>query len=343
MERNTPDVRATYDPKWRNLILGSRGAPGEVHSYTSLKRCWIWMFYRTSRIFLLRDILEILNWMFKLPEPSAAVLAQSPEALPRDPTIIPKKATSSSLDNVGLRIHHAFATTHLVNILEKSCSAIFGTLTVPIYGKSSQDVCGMRGYTLLWSLGIMDAVLKAGLVPDLGAPPSPPSSNEVSPNQQYAQPGTSFSHFLNMAPPSPAVFRMPPQNMHPLYHNGPVIAHQTNDFPRLPPVPAQTLIPDALSLTQLPESVEVSDISATMRHVFDTSPPHPFDYPANLPTLDFAITEPARIDVAARREWINCILYYIASELGVKKAISVPAAEGYLDLCKARLRDMLVK
>jgi hypothetical protein len=54
MQRNTPEARSTHEPRWRDLILGGRGAPEEIHSYATLKKCWFWMFYRTSRLFLLR-------------------------------------------------------------------------------------------------------------------------------------------------------------------------------------------------------------------------------------------------------------------------------------------------
>ena len=120
-------------------------------------------------------LLEILNWMFRLPEPPrrsghAQVVSTSEFTIPAPGT----------LDHVQLQIHQSFATIHLVSIIEKSCSAVIGNLVVPNYGKSNQDVMGIRGFILQWSLDVMDAVLKAGPVPDIGAPLTSPKSNEAS-------------------------------------------------------------------------------------------------------------------------------------------------------------------
>ncbi|KAF2790261.1 hypothetical protein K505DRAFT_377665, partial [Melanomma pulvis-pyrius CBS 109.77] len=151
VERNTPATRTTYAPRWRDLLLSSRGAPEEIHSHTTLKRCWIWMFFRTSRMFLLRDLIEMLNWMFRLPETTGSNPASTPASMP-------------SLDNLALSIHHAFATSHLVTTLANASAAIPSIFTVPIPGKphgddsnddNDDDVVGMRGYTAFWSLGVM--------------------------------------------------------------------------------------------------------------------------------------------------------------------------------------------
>ncbi|KAF2690940.1 hypothetical protein K458DRAFT_288220 [Lentithecium fluviatile CBS 122367] len=324
MERNTPDARCTYESKWRNLLLESQGAPEEIHTYTTLRRCWIWTFYRTTRIFALRDLLEILNWMFKLPEPIQA----------SDP--MPNNTTSGALDNTGLQVHHSFATTHMVNLMEKSCSAVLGTMAVPIYGKSDQDVVGLRGFIMMWSLGTMDSILKAGLIPDAAVPPTPPNSNEASPYTRQTP-----SPLLIAPAPSPAVFRMPVRNIHPLYQQGPVSAPQPNAFARLPPIPTEQSAPPSAGPT--PAAIRATGEPGSQGHVFDTSPPHAFDSPTHLPDLDFTITKPARIDVAARREWLNRILYYIASELGIKQAIAVPFMEGYFETCKAQVEALLTQ
>lgn len=334
VERNTPDARATYEPIWRNLILGSRGAPAEIHTYSHLKRCWIWMYYRTSRVFLLRDLLEMLNWMLNLPEPEPTAAPRNFGWPPGELSGIPKQPASALLGNVGLRIHHTFATNHLVNIIEKACSAVISHFTVAIYGKSTQDPAGMRGYTLLWPLGIMDAVLKTGLVPDSGPQDLLSDVPSVSRSQFHSQPV-----------PSPAMFRMPEQNMSSLYHNAPVTLPQMNDFPALPPI--QVAPPEPNIPTPPPARAEqrifATEDYASVRkkHVFDSSPYHPFDGPVDHPNPGYTIAEPASIDVAARREWINRLEYYIGTELGIRKAIGVPATEGYLETVKAQLQEIL--
>jgi hypothetical protein len=80
-------------------------------------------------------------------------------------------------------------------------------------------------------------------------------------------------------------------------------------------------------------STPVLDSAAKKGHLFDSSPAHPYDQSIDLPPLDLAIPEPKRIDVAARREWLNRLLYYI-SELGIKKALYVPLTEGYIPTVK---------
>lgn len=326
MEPNIPEVRATYDSKWQKLVLSGRGAPEEIHSYSNLKRCWVWGFYRTSRMFLLRDLLEILNWMFRLPEADpVAVAPLSPNFA--SPFPLENEVAPVTFDSAALRIHHSFATVHLVNIIEKSCSAILGSFTVPVYGKSYEDVMGMRGYVNLWPLGIMDAVLRSGLVPDSQAPISPPSTGQHTPQHQGSP------------APVPDVLT---QNMHhpyqtPAYQGrSPEGIKQEEEF--------HPLIPDAPHERQSfphhradSKTTPVWNKDAPKTHIFDSSAPHPYDHPVNLPILEFDITKPKKIDVAARREWLNCMLYYAATDLGIKKGMYVPLTEGLLPVVKAKV------
>ena len=90
-----------------------------------------------------------------------------------------------------------------------------------------------------------------------------------------------------------------------------------------------------------PGIIDGSNPYFSNKHVFDSVPGHPFDGPTKLPAVDFPITKPARVHVAARREWLNRLLFYIAMEMGIKKAIAVPATEGYLDMCKREIGPML--
>lgn len=342
LDPNTPEIRSTYDAKWQKLVLGSRGAPEEIHSYSSLKICWVWGFYRTSRIFLLRDLLEILNWMFRLPEPDPFVLpmdmtrnGSSFTAVSNDPSVI-------DLDNMALRIRHSFATVHMVNIIEKSCSAILGNFTVPMYTKSSEDVAGIRGYVCLWALGTMDAVLGSGLVPDLRAPNSPPDTVHSSPQTP------TFPRAPGLAGKGSVSFNSAPQYMPTPFNSGYAPATHWTDFPSLPPTPTtgQPHLVEPTPILHTPNIIQsttrpVFAYSANKNHIFDSNPPHPYDFPVNLPTLDFNITKPKTIDTAARREWLNSMLYYIGTELGIKKALHVPLTEGYMPIVKPSVDHIL--
>lgn len=323
---NIAEVRANHQAKWVNLILGSNGAPQEIHKYTTLKRCWVWMFYRTARIFLLRDLLEMLNWTLRLPESSVTTgPSQSPA-----PT-----------DTVTLHIHHAFATTHLVNIIEKSCSAVLGHFTVPIYGKSTEDVVGLRAYTCFWSLGVMDAVMRMGLVPD--SQHASPGGNLHDPH--YVQPTAPTPSWpasqtrQNLGFPSPALFKMPAQNMSPLYHNPAMATPDPTDFPKLDPIPSYSQPRISIS----PPAPEAQTTPPQTKHVFESSPPHENDYRPSFSHFDVPTANPPRIDVAARREWIHRLMYYMGTELGIKKGLAVVSVEGYLEKSKASVDALLGK
>jgi hypothetical protein len=212
-------------------------------------------------------------------------------------------AISKPWDDVTLSIHHAFATNHTVTIIEKSCSAILGPFTVPIYGKSNDDVVGMRGYTSFWSLGVMDAVLQSGLVPDVGSPPTPPSSTTVS-SDPLVSPG--FLQFRNQP-----------------IHN-PSTAASTATSVEMPPS----------------SSASPVDPKPRRKHPFESKDPHPNDLPTNMPSLDLSITKLLRIDVAARREWIHKLLYYMGTKLGIKKGLGVVYAEGYLEISKREVERL---
>jgi hypothetical protein len=326
MEPNTPEMRATYDGKWQKLILDSRGAPEEIHSYCNLKRCWVWGFYRTSRMFLLRDLLEILNWMFRLPEVDPVMTAPLPPNF-ASPFPLEDEVAPVTFDSASLLVHHSCATIHLVNIIEKSCSAILGSFTVPVYGKSYEDVMGMRGYVNLWPLGIMDAVLRSGLVPDSQAPISPPSTAHHSP-QTHGSPA-----------PVPDVLT---QNMHqsyltppPYQGRSPESIKQEEEFhPLIPEAPHER---HSFSHQRTGSKTPVWNPAAPKTHIFDSSAPHPYDRPVNLPMLGCDAMKLKKIDVAARREWLNCLLYYTATDLGIKKGMYVPLTEGLLPTVRAKV------
>ncbi|KAH7094494.1 hypothetical protein FB567DRAFT_556095 [Paraphoma chrysanthemicola] len=282
VQLNTPEARSKYAPIWQKLILGSNGGPREIYSYSNLKRTWIGGFYRTSRMFLLRDTLEILNWMFRLPE--------RPE-IATDMNVTPKPAATKELlaedehlpllDNFTLRAQHSMTTDHLVDIIERSCSAVLSSFTVAIHGKSYEDVCGMRGYVVLWPLGTIDSILSAGLVPS--------TTDHISPGA--------------------------------LPNDSPMATTNGNLEASTPP--------------------PVYDPTAAKGHIFDCQPKHPYDHPFDLSKLDISMPSSRRIDVPARREWINRLLCYIGTELGIKKALAVPYMEGYFQIVKPQVDEIL--
>lgn len=192
---------------------------------------------------------------------------------------------------------------------------------------------GMRGYVNLWPLGIMDAVLRSGLVPDSQSPPA----HRAAP--PHASPA-----------PVPDVLSM---NMHAPYPTPAYAPHHPNavkledEFLPNAPLP---------SYTYAKRPVPKYNPAAPKTHIFDSSAPHPYDHPVPQIELDGAATiyraadhsaaflgfeeinacTPA-IDVAARREWLNAMLYYAASRLGIKKGLYVPLTEGLLPVVRGRV------
>jgi hypothetical protein len=318
---NLPASRHGYASIWQQLVLEGNRAPAEIHTYSNLKRCCVWGSYRTSRMFLLRDTLEILNWMLKIPEATqdisssssrmdSAHLLSNAERTANDGKII-------SLDDLSLRVLHTSTTTHMVNLIEEGCSAVVATLTVLVDRKSQEDVTGIRGYTLLWPLATMDSILSSGLVPNRirSTNPSPtPSSTRPSPPLQSAPPTIQTWTLTESAEHTPP-------RTHPRHRHSTSLPHT--------------------STQSSPSTQPSSSSTVTKPHVFDCAPRHPYDRPTTLPSLVFNVPEPKSVDVAARREWLNGILYYIGSELGIKKALAVPLMEGYVPVVKPRVDGIL--
>ncbi|KAL6703239.1 hypothetical protein ACN47E_010101 [Coniothyrium glycines] len=330
-ERNTLEARTKYETKWQNLVLNCNGAPRDIHSYPNLKRVWIWGFYRTTRVFLLRDILEIINWMFRLPECHSPVM---PVEVKQETGSTPTKQENpmpARLDNMALCIYRSLATDHLVELIENSCSAIMGSFTVPIYTKSSSDVVGMRGYVCLWSLGTMDAVLSSGLVPDLKPSVFERCSSTV---QTSAHPLSGRS----------SAFTTPPRYGFSTGENSDsyAAAPQFSELSRLSPK-TENSYDDQFTHDTMPSYHNTTPPRSTTKrgHMFDSSPARPFDRPVELPPYNATGTEPQRIDVAARREWLNRMLYYIGKDLGIKKALYIPVTEGYLSKVKPAVDSIL--
>jgi hypothetical protein len=320
MQPNTPETRAALDPKWQKLILESVGAPGEIHSHASLKKCLIYAFYRTSRLFLLRDTLEILNWMFRMPEPGSPPQSTRRE-WGREPAPI-----STGLDTESLGRHHTLTTVHAINVIEKASSAILSNFIVPVEDKSFDDVMGMRGYVVLWPLGTMDSILSAGLIPDskplsttVGTEPRTDyySLKSTSLNQKPVRAAQSFYYDTSTAP-----LRNEPSKSH-----GP--DYNSEGFPMTPTSARSSPAPFAAERT------------AMHQHDFDVRPMHPNDYLNEEHLSSAGIKSPRILDVGARREWLNSMLYYIGSELGIRKALAVPTTEGYMPLVKPKVDAIL--
>lgn len=315
MQPNTPETRAEFDIKWRLLLLESEGAPGEIHKHISLKHCLIWGFYRTSRLFLLRDTLEILNWMFRMPEPGPSPQPSRKEK-GREPSV--------GLDSESLGRHHTLTTLHLINTIEKATSAILSNFIVPVEGKKMDDPMGMRGYVVLWPMGTMDSILSSGLVPELQPSTADPNGDYYSLKTTSRTPGPpvgahAFYHDTSLAPL--------PKNE----HSPANASDQHSDFLPMTPTSARSS----------PAPLSTRDTNAQRMHVFDSSPLLPNDRLSEAQLSSVGVKSPRIMDVAARREWINSMLYYIGSELGIKKALAVPTTEGYMSLVTPKVDEIL--
>jgi hypothetical protein len=322
VEPNTPEARSKYSNKWQRLILTSKGAPTAIHTYSTLKRCSIWSYYRTSRMFLLRDLLEILNWMARLPE------AEMKTSLTRtwknlgyslaDAEQDADETTITAFSDDTLRVYRSLVTRHLIDIIEVTCSSVLGTFAVPVYGKSPEDVMGMRGHIIIWPLSTMDAILSSGLVLDSNSsirpdPASRSSSTGSLPRQSAPTTGES--------------------SMNPFYHDT-SMATAAHGFDYLPPMQP---LPSNISAQRQASASPVLGATGTKQHPFDSMPRHSNDSPIN----DMNTPELDTIDIAAKREWLNSMLYYIGAELGIRKALAVPVIEGYMPIVKPRVDGIL--
>lgn len=142
--KNTPNIHANFDLKWVRLLLDHPGAPPTIHIYGSLKRAFAWNFYRTSRLFLNRVLLD-LNDTITSPPSSDHSMAVS----------------TGSMDCLD-------AEYQITRLTEDVSASILCHFTVQIPSRSNlnspDDVCGMRGYVLLWPLVMIDNAIRAGVV-----------------------------------------------------------------------------------------------------------------------------------------------------------------------------------
>jgi hypothetical protein len=311
MQPNTAQARATHNVKWQKLVLGSVGAPGEIHSHMTLKQGLIWGFYRTSRMFCLRDTLEMLNWMLRMPEPGPS-LHQKQKGRGRGSGPF----TSAGLDNDSLGRSHTLTTMHMINTIEKASSAILSNFTVAVEGKKFDDEMGMRGYVVLWPLGTMDAILCSGLIPD--SKTSTADATRVPPTQGLAEATHSSYYDTSSLTARRGSYQAQSTENH------------DSNYPLTP-----------ISVRSSPAPPLILDATAGKRHVFDSSPDHPDDQPIDVDLSNVGIKAPHILDVGARREWLNSMLYYIGSELGIKKALAVPHTQGYMSIVKPKVDAIL--
>lgn len=75
-------------------------------------------------------------------------------------------------------------------------------------------------------------------------------------------------------------------------------------------------------------------------HPFDSMPRHPYDSPVGL-RPESKLSETSSLHIAEKREWVNSMLYYIGTELGIKKALVVPTMEGYIPIAKSRVDEII--
>lgn len=322
MEPNSPESQVKYSSKWQRLILTSHGAPAKIHSYTTLKVCSMWGYYRTSRMFLLRDLLEMLNWMSRLSEtePRTSLtrtwrrLAYS---LP-DNEQFADEQTVTALDDTTMRLLRSSVTKSLIQTVEETCSSILGTLTVPVHGKSPDDVMGMRGHVIVWPLSTMDAILSSALVLDSYGSTRPSAAPRSSPTGSLS------------AQSSPATGKA----VHTFYHDT-SLATAAHGFSSLPSIPRS---PEPYDSTHTqPDAPHVPVTPGKRPHPFDSMPMHPNDSPID----HMGIAASETMDIPAKREWLNSMLYYIGTELGIKKAMAVPVLEGYMPIVQARVDNIL--
>ena len=199
---------------------------------------------------------------------------------------------------------------------------MINNFTTSIRTKHSEDVVSMRGFTCVFSFGAADAALASGLVPDMNAPYSLPSTGLPSPQMSPSPPPPrSPSPQLSPSPqpesPTPEILqpiKTPPVpvNMQLARHRASV-KHWTDLVAEASPDPPISGSPKMENKPRAP-------------HIFDSTPPHLNDArPSHLLDVDFSDVDPKKMDVEARREWLNCLLYYIGTELGI--SVSFPCTK----------------
>jgi hypothetical protein len=136
-----------YDPKWVDMILTSDGAPQAFHVYSNLKIAFGWNLFRIARLFLSRAMLEMIP----------ALIASAPE----------------NLDLLSKLLDQTPIVRRVWRLTEDICASVLSHFTVLIPNKpdsgSALNVCGLRGYYLLWPLAVVGIILRTLRVPGMDA------------------------------------------------------------------------------------------------------------------------------------------------------------------------------
>ncbi|PSN58638.1 hypothetical protein BS50DRAFT_510061, partial [Corynespora cassiicola Philippines] len=327
VERNTRRTNSSTKHGHNDLLFSHRGAPKEIRTHVSLRVSWIKLIYQTARIVLLRNALEIMNCMLRLSRPTC-----HPTTGRKCGSSSHLATSSATIDITTLYARHAFSLRNLVDTIEKSCATILGHLSVIVPGESTGDVIGMRGYTLLWTLGVLDAVLSGGLVPQ---PSTSSRSNRAPPktNQMHSTAPISSSKLL-VDKKTNAFYdfsALPEHKPNISYNNfgvdGPKETSCSTSYQAVSASQDPVCVPFSASIPFHSQSIAILE-KCLKGHVFNSAPRLQCDATEPL-VVDFPITKPAHMYAPFRREWLNQMLVYIAREAGIKKALIVPLTEGF--------------
>ncbi|PSN58729.1 hypothetical protein BS50DRAFT_509890, partial [Corynespora cassiicola Philippines] len=317
VERNTHGTNLSAKHRHNYIFFPHRGAPKEIRTHASLGVSWIRLIHQTARIVLLRDALEIMNWMLRLSQPTCH-------------PIVGRESGPSS--------DHAFSLSSLVNTIEKSCATMLGHLSILIHRESARDVVGMRGYTLLWTLGVLDSVLSGGLVPQ--PPDSSRSSREPSKMHQMhsTAPISSSKSLVDGQSIGLSNLSAPRQHEPKISHanfgvDGLKEASYSTSCQVISASQGRELASPSISVPFDRHSIALLE-KRLKGHVFNSAPRLPCDA-TETRVIGFPIVKPAQIHAPLRREWLNEMLVYIARETGIKKALIVPLTEGCIDFQEA--------
>jgi hypothetical protein len=134
-----PESKYTEEPisslqhlRWLRLLLATPGCPKFSHRYSSYGEAVRWNFFRTTRLVLNGNLLEMLCQM---------------------------PASTPSLFNL-----HETTSTRIQTIADEICSCILAHLAFPLNneGDSTLDIPGLRGYSLLWPMFMVGMHIKWG-------------------------------------------------------------------------------------------------------------------------------------------------------------------------------------
>jgi hypothetical protein len=223
-----------------------------------------------------------------------------------------------------LRSHKSSATKKIIEVIEESCAIVLGIFTVPMYKKVAEDVMTVRAQVVFSLLGTMDSILSSKLVPDI--------HNSSGTDAALSSPGTPLLPVQSTTTSARAG-----SSASPFHHDTPMATTPTLlEYGRSLSLPNFNDPGQLRSSTPSAHRTTTSDILS-----FDNTAGHSYDLPVNQTNTEVYSTEPHTMDVAAKREWLNRILYFIGFRLGVRKALEIPTAEGYMPIVGHHVHDIL--